>query len=109
MRSALHRRVQKNAFRRRGTRQQSRSSALRIHAAARIREDFWTDALDAERYVGPTMVNTASLMSVSDGVSWKRIRTFAVVVAGPGTVQKYHPVAFAWVAVRNHVAPLSVL
>ena len=29
-----------------------------------------TDALDAERYIGPTIVNTASLMSVTDGVSW---------------------------------------
>ena len=32
-------------------------------------------------------------MSLTDGVSWSRIRTFAVVVAGPGTVQKYHPVS----------------
>jgi hypothetical protein len=36
---------------------------------ARIREDFGTDALDAEDYVAPTIVNTASLVSVTDGVS----------------------------------------
>ena len=35
-----------------------------------------------------TIVNTASLVSVTDGVSWKRIRTFAVVVAGPGTFHR---------------------
>ena len=48
-------------------------------------------------------------MSVTVGVSWKRIRAFAVVVAGPGTFQKYHPVSCAWVAILIQVVPLSVL
>ena len=56
-----------------------------------------------------TMVNTASLVSVTDGVSWKRIRTLAVVVAGPGTFHRYHPVSTAWVAILIQVVPLSVL
>ena len=43
---------------------------------------------DASRGYGETIVNTASLVSVTDGVSWKRIRTFAVVVAGPGTFHR---------------------
>src|SRR4029077_18837578 len=34
------------------------------------------------RDYGETIVNTASLVSITDGVSWKRIRVFAVVVAG---------------------------
>ena len=65
--------------------------------------------LDARRYIAPTIVNTAALVSVTDGVSWKRIRTFAVVVAGPGTFHGYHPVSVAWVAILIHVVPLSVL
>jgi hypothetical protein len=75
----------------------------------RIREDFGTDPLDAEGYVAGTIVNTASLVSVTDGVSWKRIRTFAVVVAGPGTFHRYHPVSSAWVAILIQVVPLSVV
>jgi hypothetical protein len=54
-------------------------------------------------------VNTASLVSVTDGVSWQRIRTFAVVVAGSRTFDRYHPVSAAWVAIPIHVVPLSVL
>jgi hypothetical protein len=54
------------------------------------------------------MANTASLVSVTDGVSWKRIRTLAVVVAGPGTFHRYHPVSSAWVAIVIQVVPLSV-
>ena len=61
------------------------------------------------RDYGETIVNTASLVSFTEGVSWKRIRTFAVVVAVPGMFQKYHPVSTAWVAILIHVAPLSVL
>jgi hypothetical protein len=60
------------------------------------------------RGYGETMANTASLVSVTDGVSWKRIRTLAVVVAGPGTFHRYHPVSSAWVAIVIQVVPLSV-
>ena len=56
-----------------------------------------------------SIVNTASLVSVTDGISWKRIRTFAVVVAGPGTFDGHHPVSTTWVAILIHVVPLSVL
>jgi hypothetical protein len=65
---------------------------------ARIREEFGTDALDAEGNVAATMetiVNTTSLVSVTEAVSWKRIRAFAVVVAGPRTFHRYHPVSSA--------------
>jgi hypothetical protein len=65
-------------------------------------EDFGTDAGgNGNGPIGPyipilnnttgynmSIVNTASLVSVTDGVSWKRIRTFAVVVAGPGTFHR---------------------
>jgi hypothetical protein len=54
-------------------------------------------------------VKATSLVSVIDGVSWSRIRTFAVVVAGPRTFHKYHPVSCAWVTILIHVVPLSVL
>jgi hypothetical protein len=39
----------------------------------------------------------------------ERIRTFAVVVAGPRTFHRHHPVSSAWVAILLHVVPLSVL
>jgi hypothetical protein len=44
-------------------------------------------------------MNPASLVSFTEGVSWNRIRTLAVVVAGPGTFHRYHPVSSAWVAI----------
>jgi len=58
---------------------------------------------------GEVIVNTASLVSVTDGVSWKRNRTFAIVVSGVGTFHRYHPVSSACVATLIHVVPLSVL
>ncbi len=40
------------------------------------------------RDYGETIVNAASLVSVTDGASWKRIRTFAAVVPGPRTFHR---------------------
>jgi hypothetical protein len=55
-------------------------------------------------------VNIASLVSFTYGLSWKRILTFAVVVAGPGTFHRYDPVSCAClVAILIQVVPLSVL